>query len=911
MLMISLIVSIYNYINSYPFLLAVVLISVITKTGLLIMTILYGLRSPKLYKSWFFLIPILIGAMFTDLSWIASTCYRLFFNGSDYRYCLAMLRLAWATTIIQYQSLSIFLENILERSYTIRPHHKILIPISGMFSFAFLYLLVGYFNFPQNRPDFEFQLLNIASIYGFLLVIPSLYLLLKKTRMKMLPKILVIQIKILVYFLILPYVIFDFIQVFPFSFAPGYVASNLSVVSFSTILLTIAFYLVAQKIMELRFLNFQEHVQTKPYFNFIDDFKLFLDQLSYALTRQELVNTTSLFFKQAFKIPANRTTLIIRKINTIKNEKKGSDWGGDYYPLHDMTELFLASIEHCSPDVVAYLEKKQIVITDEVAFNNFYEISECGKMLLHFMDQIGADIFIPIYNKKTIIAYIIVDRNSRPNEFYSRTECDEMVVFANYLSNIVHLMQHSNLPAILKERKELQEEMYHKHQEINQYKESIRTFVRSAHRKIGIIFYKNRRFDFSNQTARDLIAINPNTHDGHPVTKSLKSIVHYAQEYKTAQSAFIADPAGDKLVIVAHPHLQDNIVIITVYYPEIGDLLKNQCELIKDPSEWDYLLYLETTQIGKLINQLIPSNSPQFFQFKITLLKLALSKKTLLLDMPDEDVQPTAEILHSVSLREKLHILNLTAPEKNGEIAHKIFGLNQLFGGSNEAPLLEQLNENGTLLIKNIHYLELTTQTYLIEYIKYGFFRRLKGDQKYTSAARVLCSTNESLSSLVSNGTFSAELLNLLEQTTLALPSLVSLPEHELSQLVHGFSEQAIKHEQFKNMLELTEQETHRIVFSRPASLQKFKEKIEQFLVHKTKKNNIFEESPLDPAFTVADPELARAARLGKKALKDPKLMATLWQKFGNHAQIANFLGVNRSTVHRRFKLYNLKTEVN
>jgi hypothetical protein len=571
--MINLLLSIYNIFNSYSFLFTAISISFVIKTCLLAITITYGLRTSKSQRPWFFLIPILIGAMISDIAWIASMSFRLFNFASDYRFPLFLIRLGWATTIIQYQCMGLFLENLIDKDFRLRFHQKIFIPITIFLSTTFFYLLIFQFNNANSRPLLEFKLFSLTSFYTFILVLPSLYLALKQAQSSKVPKILAKQFRLVVYFLILPYMTLDFFQVFPFSFYPEYIASNLAIVSFGTIFLTLAFYFVSKKIMGLRFLNFQQHVQTKPYFNFIDDFKLFLDQLSYALTKQELVNITSLFFKQAFKIPANRTTLIIRKINTGKIEKRGNDWG-DYYPLHDMTELFLASIEHYSPDVVAYLEKKQIVITDEVAFNNFYENSECGKILLHFMDQITADIFIPIYHKKTIIAYIIVDRNSRPNEFYSRTECDEMVVFANYLSNIVHLMQHSNLPALLKERKDLAEEMYQKHQEINQYKESIQSFVRSAHRKIGIIFYKNRRFDFSNQTAKDLIPINPNTHDGHPTTKTLKSIVHYAQEYKNAQSAFIADPIGNKLVIVAHPHLQDNIVIITVSYPEIGDLLK-------------------------------------------------------------------------------------------------------------------------------------------------------------------------------------------------------------------------------------------------------------------------------------------------------------------------------------------------
>ena len=51
--------------------------------------------------------------------------------------------------------------------------------------------------------------------------------------------------------------------------------------------------------------------------------------------------------------------------------------------------------------------------------------------------------------------------------------------------------------------------------EINQYKESIRSFLRGAHHKdIGIIFYKSRHFVFGNKAAKELITINPYAHPG-------------------------------------------------------------------------------------------------------------------------------------------------------------------------------------------------------------------------------------------------------------------------------------------------------------------------------------------------------------------------------------------------------------
>jgi hypothetical protein len=56
----------------------------------------------------------------------------------------------------------------------------------------------------------------------------------------------------------------------------------------------------------------------------------------------------------------------------------------------------------------------------------------------------------------------------------------------------------------------------------------------------------------------------------------------------------------------------------------------------------------------------------------------------------------------------------------------------------------------------------------------------------------------------------------------------------------------------------------------------------------------------------LAKEELVAAARLGKKALQDERVMVMLWNKFQNQNKISVFLGVNRSSVNRRCKEYNL-----
>ena len=132
--------------------------------------------------------------------------------------------------------------------------------------------------------------------------------------------------------------------------------------------------------------------------------------------------------------------------------------------------------------------------------------------------------FLPIFEKERIIAYIIIEANARPAHLYSNVERDEMLVFASYLNNIINLLQNRNLESLIIQEKELKEELYKKHQEINQYKESIRSFLKnSKHKEIGIIFYKYRRFIFANQTAKEMIKIRykyPRRPSNQPCTQA-------------------------------------------------------------------------------------------------------------------------------------------------------------------------------------------------------------------------------------------------------------------------------------------------------------------------------------------------------------------------------------------------------
>lgn len=857
-------------------------------------------------KPWYLLLMILGCATIIDFSWIIELIRALFIPQMPYQVKLFIIRFAWAFMAILYQSISIFIEDLTEQKNEFNRRQKLYMLITGSLFMFTIGLALYDIQCPASkfRPEIEFEVRKLGICFLTLFCLPtSLFIVLRKLRSNNSPRILSTQARIITQVFIFPFWLTELLQFYPFVFEPTWVTNSYAAVTISTSILTYAMYYCAKRMMSLRFLNLKQHVEIPRQFHFVDGFKQVLESLSHATNEQSLRHITQTYFKEAFKVPLSKTMLFVRHI-----EKPEINDGYQFYvnTTATLVENFIGTHGH---EFEAVLKNQNILIYDEIAFSNFYEKSEISSRILQFLETINADVFLPIYQKQQLVGYVVIDRGARPDEFYSNVERDEMLVFGSYLGNIINLLQHRNLESLIHHEKELKEELYRKHQEVNQYKESIRSFLRNSPQKeIGILFYKNRRFIFGNKAAKDLIKININTQEGHALTKAARHIARQVEEYKSPQSCMTYDVAGNKIIFSGVPNLEQNNIIITVYHPEISDILKKQIDHLKDPTQWDYLLYLETTKSGQLINQLIPGNGETLLNFKIDLLKMALSKKAILLEMNDEDLVPTVEIIHHISLRETLHMLRLSGPCTTSDVSIKLFGINPLFGQTqDQKPILEHLAENGTLFIQNIHFLDTESQEYLAELIRYGFYRRLKSEQRIPSTVRVICSTNQDLQILVREQKFSAALFNELSRASLTMPSLITLPENELVQLADGLTEQAIKTDDLKNFLELTDKEKLKLTNSRPSSLHELKNKVQHLLVAKSKKNNIYNETEFDPAYEVSDPDLIEASRLGKQALKDRKVFTMLWRKFQNQSKIATFLGVNRSSVNRRCKEYNLE----
>ncbi|KKP35580.1 MAG: Two component, sigma54 specific, transcriptional regulator, Fis family [candidate division TM6 bacterium GW2011_GWF2_32_72] len=847
-------------------------------------------------KNLILFILVLGSSLAIALSWNLSTIDINFYNFRTPFIHKTMRFTAWIFILLQAHALFLFIKHLVNKHYPINLADKLMI-LPSLTLITFL----GITGFKSNPELYNFiskqNLHKITTLYVlFTLTLPCLFYGIQKAYSGIFPKILKRQLKIFIFYIITPYFIGDSLQLCASLIELDQATKHILAYMSFLILAFGSLYFVS-RVMKLRFLNTEKHVTTFLKNNFAEQLTDILEQLSVVTDVQELKHITRRFFKESFGLNYESVRLHIRP-----------ETGQDLTHTNDFVIQSIEKLHNFNPpEIINFIKHEKVLIFDELDFDNFYESNPNTELLAKFMKEIELSIYIPIYQSEKLIAHITVKSSEN---IFSHSDRSQMLIFAGYLGNIINLIRQRSLHYLIAQEKELKDELHKKHSEITQYKESIKSFIKdSQSREIGIIFFKNKKFSFGNQSAKEMFDFDPNTQDGHDSTKKLKQIITKVIDYKTVQTDWVLDKNHKKMIVTGIPQLDQNSIILTIHYPEISDILKNQIDNLSNPTDWDYLLYLETTKSGKLINKLIPSTKGPLLDFKLDILKASLSPKATLLNLPEDDLIPTVELLHDISLRDELHILKLSNPNNDNETTIKLFGINSLFLPNPPVPLLKLLDKKGTLFIQNIHNLNLEAQEKLAEFIKYGFFHIFKDEHKIFSDVRIICSSNQNLEKLTQERLFSAKLFKELHQTTLIMPKIAALKTLDLNQLIEGFSNQNITQNALKNLLELSDQEKEKLIKEKPIiSLQELKKRTHQMLAEKSKKNNL---TPLKTYWTTTensnDPIIEKASKLGKRALKDEKLMKELWTKLPNQNKIAELIGVNRSSVSRRFKQYELE----
>ncbi len=850
--------------------------------------------------TFFFLLLMIIGMMFENFAWMLKISYQIELLHINHYYVQIVTMIAWVFNLIGYQSLGLFIENLIETKLTFQWHQKLFVTMNSFFIPLFIYSALCHIYAHPTVISIN-SILKFAPFYFMITIIPSILIAGYKIRYKKIPTILKKQLSIFIRYIILPRLIFNFIECFPF-YGPQGASANTSgiIATISLLFMNYAVIFCSFNLTRFRFFNFSNKVQDSSPNTLTRSFKDTIEHISLATSVIELIYITQTFFKENFGIAPENVCLNFR----YKQEHCSA--GTDNYC--SITNNIIESFINKDDEALELLQKYKILVADEISFDSYYTRNTSQNLLAQFLEDISSEIFLPMYDKNNIIAYLTIQRTF-PHHFYSVSDQNKIVIFGTYLANAINIMHNSNTSALLQENKKLKEELYIKHQEYNQYKESIKNLIKQkSSSQIGIIFYKDHRFTIGNETAQKMLPINLNHQKKHPLTLAITKLVEQVESFRTIQSRFLYDHTNKQILVTAVPHF-DHLggVIITLHYPDSSDIVKTHIDQIQDPSQIDYLLYLETTKSGKLINQIIPSNSESLLTFKIKLLQIALNKKAALLESHNDDLMNIVEIIHHVSLRSVLHVIDLKPTTSTHDLAIKLFGINPLLLQDQEEGILKKLDRTGTLFIKNIEFVDLETQNKLAEYIRYGVFTIMKSEHRVASDVRIICSVSTDPQKLITENKLSVKLYQELAQTIISMPSLLTMDEKELSELIEGFTYQQAQAHNFSALLQISKKDKDQLLDRRPASLSEFKAKIQSILNQKSNDYQISHETHHDPRLAITDPVLLKAANLGKYSLKDQHIMTLLWNHFHCQNKIAQFLGVNRSSVNRRCKEYNLQ----
>jgi len=115
-----------SILGSFYFILPATSLSFLLKLVILVVLIRKTFTMDTVARPLFFLFAILVGNMFSDLAWILKLSQLLFLPEISYQIVLFIIRVAWIFLLVQFQSISLFIESLVTDQYSLPFRQKVL-----------------------------------------------------------------------------------------------------------------------------------------------------------------------------------------------------------------------------------------------------------------------------------------------------------------------------------------------------------------------------------------------------------------------------------------------------------------------------------------------------------------------------------------------------------------------------------------------------------------------------------------------------------------------------------------------------------------------------------------------------------------------------------------------------------------
>ena len=288
-----------------------------------------------------------------------------------------------------------------------------------------------------------------------------------------------------------------------------------------------------------------------------------------------------------------------------------------------------------------------------------------------------------------------------------------------------------------------------------------------------------------------------------------------------------------------------------------------------------------TTKINEMINKIAPTSSRVLITGESGTGKDLVAKEIHLNSM----FKDGPFIVINASLLEPEGIENeLFGVEDNGLIKHTGF--------------FEKANK-GTLFIDEVGEMPMQTQIKILRVLTEQSFSRIGGDKIINIETRIISSSTKDLLLAIKNNQFRKDLYHRLNVVELNLPRLVDRIE-DLDELIEYFVDNFCKENGMPKKNVISDIKNKYLHYDWPGNIRELKNNIERELIigEKLDDSNINDlNSDFDQKNVISMP-----IKNAREAFEKNYLSSQLKRFNGNISKTANFIGMERSALHRKLK---------
>ena len=272
-----------------------------------------------------------------------------------------------------------------------------------------------------------------------------------------------------------------------------------------------------------------------------------------------------------------------------------------------------------------------------------------------------------------------------------------------------------------------------------------------------------------------------------------------------------------------------------------------------------------------------------------------------------------ARKIHKSSLRSKNpFIVFNTALLKEENFERQLFG-EEFENGDINFGVLESSN-NGTLLLDEISEIPLKIQSNILRILTDQKFKRINGSEYVFVNIRIISSTSKDLKKMIAEQNFREDLYHRLNVVPLNLPALQSRTE-DIPLLVNYFKKKVAEINGIPEA-EIDSDNDLFYTYNWPGNVRELRNLIERVTILSVQENKqsvdkilteILNEHPDSKSNEIINNTLSYPLKQAREQFEASYLSSQLKKNNGNVSKTAEFIGMERSALHRKLKFLGIK----